>query len=73
MTIFLTIMFAIMWINLGVFAARAMNELDGVTPLDTLIIPLRLAVILLAPIMFLVYERHLFYSKAVPMDKSIEP
>ncbi len=70
MTIVFSVALIIIWLNVGIFAARAMNELDGSTPLEPMALPLRLIVIVFAPIGLLVFERHLFYSKAEP-DNSI--
>ena len=53
----------VIWLNIGIFSARSMDELDGAAPLEEMVLPLRLIVILLAPLAMLVFERHLFYSK----------
>ena len=64
MTVVFAIVLSIIWLNVGIFAARAMDQLDGSTPLAPMVLPLRLMVILLAPIGLLIFERHLFYAKA---------
>lgn len=53
----------VIWLNIGISAARSMDELDGATPLEEMVLPLRLIVILLSPLAMLIFERHLFYSK----------
>ena len=68
MTLALAFVFAVIWLNVGIMAARAMNELDGATPLESMVLPLRLVVILLAPIGFLIFERHIFYSRPEALD-----
>ena len=52
----------VIWLNLGIFSVRAMNELDEATPLEDMFLPLRLLVIITAPVALLVFERHLLYS-----------
>jgi len=53
----------IVWLNLAILADKSINELYDM-PLETLVLPLRLITLLLSPILLIVYERHLFYSKA---------
>lgn len=53
----------VIWLNIGILSAKSMDELDGAAPLEEMILPLRLIVILLAPLAMLAFERHLFYSK----------
>ena len=72
MTTFLILAMAVFWLNLGILAARAMNELDGATPLEEMVLPLRLVVILLAPIGLLIFERHLFYSRREGLEAGID-
>ncbi len=61
MMILIGVMVLIMWLVVGVLAERSMNDLTGGSELPYMVLPLRIVVIVLAPIMFLVFERHLFY------------
>jgi hypothetical protein len=65
MTYFLIFCVVVAWLNIGILAFRSTNDLVD-TPLETLSLPIRLIMILLAPIGLLIYERHLFYDKAKP-------
>ena len=62
----LIVIVSILWLVVGIFSARSMDELDGAAPLEEMTLPLRLIVILVAPIALLIFERHLFYSRKVP-------
>lgn len=66
--IFLTV---IIWLNVGILAYKSTED-TGSDPLEAMALPLRLAVILLAPIGVLIFERHLFYSKAEPEEILID-
>jgi len=73
MTALLFIMFAVIWVNVGLIAARAENALDGLIPLDTVSVPVRLIMILIAPVTYLIFDRHIFYKKKVTLCESTEP
>lgn len=53
----------IVWLNLSILADKSINELCDI-PLEKFVLPLRLITLILSPILLIVYERHLFYSKA---------
>jgi hypothetical protein len=55
-----------MWLTVGILAERSMNDLTG-SDLPDLAVPLRIMVILLAPFLFLVFERHLFYKRKLSL------
>lgn len=61
--IYLLIFLAIIvWLNVGILAYKSTSDM-GNEPLESMILPLRL-VVLLAPFGLLMFERHLFYAKA---------
>jgi len=62
MEIILAGLFLIIWLNVGIIAERSLTDLNGGSELPYLSRPWRIVVILLAPIMFLICERHLFFS-----------
>ncbi|NVK41159.1 MAG: hypothetical protein HWE39_07930 [Oceanospirillaceae bacterium] len=64
MTILFGILIFVIWLNVGIIAERSMSDLTGGSELPYINLPLRIAVILLSPILFLVFERHLFYSSS---------
>jgi uncharacterized RDD family membrane protein YckC len=68
MTMLFGIMVLIMWLVVGVLAERSMNDLTGGSELPNMVLPLRIVVILLSPILFLVFERHLFYRRRKGAD-----
>ncbi|KXS55508.1 MAG: hypothetical protein AWU57_70 [Marinobacter sp. T13-3] len=55
----------VVWLNLGLLSYKATNDLLDV-PLESLPLPFRLVAILFAPIGLLLYERHVFWSRAKP-------
>ncbi|MBV0933594.1 hypothetical protein [Marinobacterium weihaiense] len=63
MMILVGVMVLIMWLVVGILAERSMNDLTGGSELPYMVLPLRIVVILLAPILFLVFERHIFFKK----------
>lgn len=68
--IYLLIFLAIIvWLNVGILAYKSTSDM-GNEPLESMILPLRL-VVLLAPFGLLMFERHLFYAKAEPEQVSI--
>lgn len=66
MKIILAVFFLIIWLNVGILAERSMSGSNGGSELPYLTLPWRILVILLAPIMFLVHERQLFFC---PRDR----
>lgn len=70
MTYFLIFLAAIIWLNVGILAYKSTTDM-GNEPLESMVLPLRLVVIILAPFGLLILERHLFYSKAEPEEISI--
>jgi hypothetical protein len=56
------LIFIILWLNCGLLAAKSMNDVYDAVPLEEMVLPLRLFVILIAPVLLLIFERHLFYS-----------
>ena len=71
MIYFFIFLAVIIWLNVGILAYKSTED-TGSDPLETMALPLRLAVILLAPIGVLIFERHLFYSKAEPEEILID-
>ena len=70
MTYFLIFLAIIVWLNVGILAYKSTADL-GNEPLESMGLPLRLLVIILAPFGLLIFERHLFYAKAEPEQVSI--
>ena len=64
MTYILITLAVIAWINIGYLAYNSTLDIGG-SPLETMVLPLRLVVIILSPIGLLIFERHaLFYPKS---------
>lgn len=60
----------LLWLCIGILAARYINSSAyGGSPLETMVLPLRLVVILTAPVVILIYERHLFFNKSTPEEE----
>lgn len=59
-----TVVLAILWLSVGILAIRNTEDFDGLTRLEETPLIWRWVIILLGPVFFLVYERHLFYTKA---------
>jgi len=59
---------AILWLNVGILAIRNTEEFDGITCLEETPLIWRWLIIVLGPVFFLIYDRHLFYAKARPED-----
>jgi hypothetical protein len=65
MFIFLSLVTLIIWLTVGLLTSRNMDDaFGGAFELETLALPLRITSIILAPITFLIFERHIFYRKA---------
>ncbi len=71
MTTLWIIFCVVAWLNLGILVYRSTSDL-GHEPLESMVLPLRLLVILLAPLGLLIFERHLFYKKAEPEQITIK-
>tara|TARA_Y100000296_G_scaffold26795_1_gene31477 strand:- start:10393 stop:10614 length:222 start_codon:yes stop_codon:yes gene_type:complete len=71
MIYFLIFLTAIIWLNVGILAYKSTTDM-GNESLESMVLPLRLVVIILAPIGVLIFERHLFYSKAEPEEILID-
>ncbi|WGL16271.1 hypothetical protein PVT68_16070 [Microbulbifer bruguierae] len=68
---FIYIALAILWLTVGILAIRNTEDFDGITCLDETPLIWRLIIILFGPVIFLIYERHLFYAKAEPADEHL--
>lgn len=66
----LTFLAITIWLNVGILAYKSTSDM-GNEPLESMVLPLRLVIILLAPFGLLMFERHLFYAKAEPEQVSI--
>ena len=66
----LIILSAIAWLNIGILAYKSTEDI-GNEPLESMALPLRLLVIVLAPVGLLIFERHLFYAKPEPEQISL--
>lgn len=64
MNILIWILIAILWLNAAFRATREMNELDG-DAMEWITFPFigKVVVIIFAPILMLVYERHILETK----------
>lgn len=63
-TIILIIAVSILWLNAGVRATREMNDIDNdAAEWLTFPLPLKIVTILIAPVLILVFDRHILDTK----------